>query len=76
MWGRWGRAHALRWPRERRRHAEAYGGLPVSYESHCLPPGRISRLLEDAGLTVTATLVQEPAEGAKRLYGTFLAVRS
>ncbi|MET8509685.1 methyltransferase domain-containing protein [Streptomyces sp. NPDC004787] len=60
---------------ERRRHTEAYGGLPVSYESHYLPPERITRLLRAAGLRVTATLVEEPDEGATRYYGTFLAVR-
>ncbi|WP_370412699.1 class I SAM-dependent methyltransferase [Streptomyces fradiae] len=62
---------------ERLRHTEAYGGLPVSYESHYVPPERIVRLLEAAGLTVTARLVQEveSAKGAKRRVGTFLAVR-
>ncbi|MCX2179756.1 class I SAM-dependent methyltransferase [Streptomyces sp. SKN60] len=62
---------------ERLRHTEAYGGLPVSYESHYVPPERIARLLEEAGLTVTARLVQEveTAKGAKRSVGTFLAVR-
>ncbi|MDR3079665.1 MAG: SAM-dependent methyltransferase, partial [Streptomyces sp.] len=33
-----------------------YGGLPVSFESHRLPPARIAALLEAAGLTVTARL--------------------
>ncbi|MET9953956.1 methyltransferase domain-containing protein [Streptomyces sp. NPDC006339] len=59
---------------ERRHHTEAYGGLPVSYDSHFLPPGRILRLLEEAGFVVTARLTQEPAPGQRRRYGTFLAV--
>ncbi|MER7515732.1 class I SAM-dependent methyltransferase [Streptomyces sp. NPDC126499] len=59
---------------ECRHHTEAYGGLPVSYDSHFLPPGRIVRLLEEAGFVVTARLTQEPAPGQKRRYGTFLAV--
>ncbi|MFE6098761.1 class I SAM-dependent methyltransferase [Streptomyces laurentii] len=41
---------------ECRRPTEAYGGLPVSFESHRLPPARIAALLEAAGLTVTARL--------------------
>ncbi|MFD4557651.1 class I SAM-dependent methyltransferase [Streptomyces sp. NPDC058469] len=52
---------------------QAYGGHPVSYESHLLPPDRIAELLTQAGLTLTARLVQEPAEGAKRTHATFLA---
>lgn len=52
---------------------QAYGGHPVSYESHLLPPERIVELLERAGLVITARLVQEPDEGAKRRSATFLA---
>ncbi|MFF5972075.1 class I SAM-dependent methyltransferase [Streptomyces sp. NPDC012769] len=59
---------------ECRHHTEAYGGLPVSFDSHFLPPDRIVRLLEEAGFVVTARLTQEPAPGQKRRYGTFLAV--
>ncbi|GAA3395823.1 class I SAM-dependent methyltransferase [Streptomyces roseoviridis] len=59
---------------ECRHRTEAYGGLPVSYDSHFLPPGRIVRLLEEAGFVVTARLTQEPAPGQTRRYGTFLAV--
>ncbi|MET7569238.1 methyltransferase domain-containing protein [Streptomyces sp. NPDC005492] len=55
------------------RPIEAYGGHPVSYESHLLTPDRIAGLLEEAGLTLTARLVLEPAEGAKRTHATFLA---
>ncbi|MET7482724.1 class I SAM-dependent methyltransferase [Streptomyces sp. NPDC005538] len=55
------------------RPTEAYGGRPVSYESHLLPPDRIAGLLEGAGFTLTARLVLEPAEGATRTHATFLA---
>ena len=53
--------------------SQAYGGHPVSYESFLLPPDRITELLRQAGLAVTARLVEEPAEGMKRRSGTFLA---
>ena len=56
-----------------RRPTQAYGGHPVSYESHLLPPDRIAGLLTRAGLTITARLIQEPTEGSKRTYATFLA---
>ncbi|MFJ9033788.1 class I SAM-dependent methyltransferase [Streptomyces sp. NPDC102274] len=55
------------------RPTRAYGGHPVSYESHLLPPDRIAGLLDRAGLAVTARLVEEPGEGAKRTVATFLA---
>ncbi|MDV9172996.1 methyltransferase domain-containing protein [Streptomyces sp. W16] len=55
------------------RPTQGYGGRPVSYESHLLPPDRITELLEGAGLTITARLIQEPVAGAKRRYATFLA---
>ncbi len=55
------------------RPTQAYGGHPVSYESHLLPPDRIAELLARAGLTLTARLVLEPAEGAKRTHAAFLA---
>jgi hypothetical protein len=45
----------------------------VSFESYLLPPDRVAELLEQAGLVVTARLVQEPGEGAKRTVATFLA---
>ncbi|MEU0181999.1 class I SAM-dependent methyltransferase [Streptomyces sp. NPDC006207] len=51
----------------------AYGGHPVSYGLHMLPAPRIAALLEEAGLTVTARLVQEPGAGTKRAVATFLA---
>ncbi|MER7170051.1 class I SAM-dependent methyltransferase [Streptomyces mesophilus] len=55
------------------RPTQAYGGHPVSYESYLLPPDEIAELLRGAGLTLTARLVEEPAEGAQRTYATFLA---
>ncbi|MEU9701389.1 class I SAM-dependent methyltransferase [Streptomyces sp. NPDC047981] len=59
------------------RPTEAYGGLPVSYASYLLPPGRIGDLLERAGFVVDARLTQEAGEGSgegsRRRYGTFLA---
>jgi SAM-dependent methyltransferase len=58
---------------EHLRPTQAYGGHPVSYESHLLPPDRIADLPDRAGLVITARLVQEPAEGAKRTIATFLA---
>jgi SAM-dependent methyltransferase len=58
---------------ERLRPTQAYGGHPVSFESYLVPPDRVAELLEQAGLVVTARLVQEPGEGAKRTVATFLA---
>jgi SAM-dependent methyltransferase len=55
------------------RGTRAYGGLPVSYESHLLPPERIAGLLATAGFVVTARLVQEPGPGQKRQQACLLA---
>ncbi|MFE9537274.1 class I SAM-dependent methyltransferase [Streptomyces sp. NPDC006691] len=55
------------------RPTQAYGGHPVSYESYLLPPDRIAEALNQAGLVLTARLVEEPAEGAQRTFATFLA---
>lgn len=57
----------------RLRPTQAYGGHPVSFESHLLPADRIVALLDQAGLALTARLLEEPAEGAKRAIATFLA---
>jgi SAM-dependent methyltransferase len=51
----------------------AYGGLPVSYESHLLPPERIAGLLVAAGFVVTTRLVQEPGPGQKCRQACLLA---
>lgn len=58
---------------EHRRPTQAYGGHPVSYESYLLPADRIAALLGEAGLAVTARLLCEPDEGAKRRHACFLA---
>ncbi len=55
------------------RHTQAYGGHPVSYGSYLRPPQEIAGLLAQAGLEVTARMVQEPTGNAKRAVGTFLA---
>ncbi|MFB7630294.1 class I SAM-dependent methyltransferase [Streptomyces sp. NPDC056149] len=63
--------------RERRRPTHAYGGHPVSYESHRLPLERIAELLGRAGLVVTARLEQTVGDtgggGGGRRVGTCLA---
>jgi hypothetical protein len=58
---------------EHLRPARAYGGHPVSYESYLLPPDRIATLLGQAGLIVTARLLQEPDERAKGPHTCLLA---
>jgi SAM-dependent methyltransferase len=57
---------------ERVQGKQAYGGLPVSYESHLLPLERIACLLTEAGLVVTARLRRAPGEDAKRPHGVLL----
>jgi hypothetical protein len=57
------------------RPTQAYGGHPVSYESHLLPEERLSELLEAAGFTITARLLLEPGESSKRRQGCFLATK-
>jgi SAM-dependent methyltransferase len=57
----------------RLRPTQAYGGHPVSYESHLVPADRLGTLLRQAGFVVTARLTQEPGEGAKRTVATFRA---
>ncbi|MGW5475347.1 hypothetical protein [Streptomyces sp. NPDC004008] len=45
----------------------------MSFESHLLPPDRIAEPLSQAGLVVTARLMQAPGEGGpaddRRLHG-------
>jgi hypothetical protein len=60
-------------PDQHLRPTQAYGGHPVSYESYLLPPDRIAELLKQAGLVLTARLVEEPIGGAERTFATFLA---
>ncbi|MEV5297332.1 class I SAM-dependent DNA methyltransferase [Amycolatopsis methanolica] len=45
---------------ERKRLEQAYGHT-VTYDAYRLPPDRITELLADAGLPVTARLIREPA---------------
>jgi SAM-dependent methyltransferase len=58
---------------ELRRPMQAYGGHPVSYESHLLPPARIAEMLGQTGLVVSAQLVEEPGQGVTRTIATFMA---
>jgi SAM-dependent methyltransferase len=58
---------------EHLRPARAYGGHPVSYQSYLLPLDRIVDLLEEAGLVVTARLIQGPDDQASRPYVSILA---
>jgi hypothetical protein len=58
---------------ERVQGKQAYGGLPVCYESHLLPLERIAELLTEAGLVVTARLRREPGDGGKRPQAVLLA---
>jgi SAM-dependent methyltransferase len=58
---------------ERLRPTHAYGGHPVSFESHLLPPDRIAELLEQSGFDITARLSQATDRGRERLYVTFIA---
>jgi hypothetical protein len=60
---------------ERLRPTSAYGGRPVSYESHLLPADRIVDLLREAGFTVTAQLLEPRGEGRKRAASTVLATK-
>ncbi|MGW8945448.1 class I SAM-dependent methyltransferase [Streptomyces koyangensis] len=56
-----------------RRPTHAYGGHPVSYTSHRLPPDRLAALLREAGFTVTAQLTQEPDAELTWSFASFMA---
>ncbi|MFG2221263.1 class I SAM-dependent methyltransferase [Streptomyces sp. NPDC048685] len=58
---------------EHRRPTQAYGGLPVSFESYRLPTGQLAQLLNRAGFAIDAQLVQEPDEKLKWKIASFLA---
>ncbi|MGI5048025.1 class I SAM-dependent methyltransferase, partial [Streptomyces sp. JAC25] len=58
---------------EHRRPTQAYGGLPVSFESYRLPPGQLAQLMNQAGFTIDAQLVQEPDEKLTWKIASFLA---
>ncbi|AWS47856.1 class I SAM-dependent methyltransferase [Streptosporangium sp. 'caverna'] len=57
---------------ENRHFQEAYGH-PVSFGSYLLPPERITELLAEAGLVVSARLLEEPGEGQRRQHVCLLA---
>jgi SAM-dependent methyltransferase len=54
------------------RLTHAYGNHPAPFESYLLPADRIAELLEQAGLVVTARLLQAPDKGAKRTVASFM----
>lgn len=54
---------------------EAYGGNPVSYESHLIPLARIAELLTAAGFTVTAKLDQ-PGDREDRGHAILIATKA
>jgi SAM-dependent methyltransferase len=51
---------------------QAYGGIPVSYESYIQPPDRIVDLVRAAGFTITAEMV-EPGSKPGRSYLSLFA---
>ena len=57
---------------EHLRRTLSYGGDPAPFESYRLPADRISELLEQAGLVVTAQVLQTPDEGVKGTIASFL----
>jgi SAM-dependent methyltransferase len=58
---------------EHRRPTQAYGGLPVSFDSYRLPTGQLAQLLNRAGFIIDAQLVQEPDENLNWKIASFLA---
>jgi SAM-dependent methyltransferase len=50
-----------------------HGGHPVSYETYRLPLDRLATMIDDAGLAVTARILQEPGEREKRQSGYLMA---
>ncbi|MEV2273520.1 class I SAM-dependent DNA methyltransferase [Nonomuraea africana] len=60
---------------EHRQLEHAYGH-PVSIGIHLQQPDRIAELLAEAGLVVTARLMEEPGEGQKRQHACLLARKS
>jgi SAM-dependent methyltransferase len=57
---------------EHRQPTEAYGGIPVSYESFIQPPERIIAAVRAAGFTITAELL-EPGNKPGRSYLSLFA---
>ncbi|MFQ6145672.1 class I SAM-dependent methyltransferase [Streptomyces seoulensis] len=60
---------------EHRRPTHGYGGHPVSYVSYRLPTHQLAALLNQAGFTITAQLVQEPDEESSWKFASFLAYK-
>ncbi|MEU6343376.1 class I SAM-dependent methyltransferase [Streptomyces sp. NPDC046977] len=58
---------------EHRRPTQAYGGHPVSYASYRRPADQLVELMRQAGLTLTAQLMQEPDEELTWRIGSFFA---
>ena len=57
---------------EHLRRMLAYGGHPAPFESYRLPADRIAELLEQAGLVVTARMLQAFGEGSTGTVATFV----
>jgi hypothetical protein len=57
---------------EHLRRTIAYGDRSAPFESYRLPADRISELLEQIGLVVTARLVQALDEGVKGTIASFM----
>lgn len=55
------------------RHLQHAYGHPVSIGVHRRPPNRIAELLAEAGLAVTAQLLEEPGEGQERQHACLVA---
>jgi len=60
---------------EHRRPTHGYGGHPVSFASYRLPPHQLAELLNQAGFTITAQLVQEPDEKRNWKFASLLAYK-
>jgi SAM-dependent methyltransferase len=58
---------------EHRSPQHAYGGHPVTYESHLIPADRVAGLVAAAGFTVTTRLTEVAENG--RIYSTIIARR-
>ncbi|MFC8350756.1 class I SAM-dependent methyltransferase [Streptomyces sp. NPDC057280] len=57
---------------EHLRRTVAYGDQSASFESYRLPADRISELLQQAGLVVTAQLAHTPGQGVKGTIASFM----
>lgn len=68
------RGHLVLWSHvgdhEHRRPTHAYGGHPVSYESHRLPADHLADLLEAVGFRVTAQLLEPDPKPSACFFAT------